>query len=95
MGQPTPTELQTATPPRARRETEDHQNPPSSRGRWVWLLVLVAVGVAAYFLWPKIKAMQGTAAPAAGTGKGKKGERHPEGMPGCATPAGVGAFGEW
>jgi multidrug efflux system membrane fusion protein len=73
MGQPTPTELQTATPPRARRETEDHQNPPTSRGRWVWLLVLVAVGVAAYFLWPKIKAMQGTAAPAASTGKGKKG----------------------
>jgi multidrug efflux system membrane fusion protein len=38
----------------------------------VWLVVLVAVGVAGYFLWPKIKAFQ-SQAPAPTTGKGKRG----------------------
>ncbi len=65
MGQPTPTELHTVTVP-TRRE------PTSSKGRWVWLVVLVAVGVAGYFLWPKIKAFQ-SQAPAPTTGKGKRG----------------------
>jgi multidrug efflux system membrane fusion protein len=36
-------------------------------------VVLAVVGVAAYFLWPKIKAWQATPAPAAATGKGKRG----------------------
>jgi len=39
----------------------------------VWLVVILAVGVAAYFLWPKIKAYQATQTAAPGTGKGKKG----------------------
>jgi multidrug efflux system membrane fusion protein len=69
MGQPTPTELQTVTAP-SRREREEHQ-PPSSRGRWIWLIVLLALGVAAYFLWPKIKAYQATQSPAPTSGKGK------------------------
>lgn len=66
MGQPTPTELHTTVTVPTRRE------PKSSKGRWVWLVVLVAVGVAGYFLWPKIKAFQ-SQAPAPTTGKGKRG----------------------
>jgi membrane fusion protein, multidrug efflux system len=66
MGQPTPTELHSTVTVPTRRE------PKSSKGRWVWLVVLVAVGVAGYFLWPKIKAFQ-SQAPAPTTGKGKRG----------------------
>ena len=73
MGQPTPTELQTGSSP-TRREKEERQAARPSR-LWLWLIVLLLVGVAAYFLWPKIKALQTTpaAAPAAGKGKGGRG----------------------
>jgi multidrug efflux system membrane fusion protein len=67
MGQPTPTELRAVTPavtPKGER---------SSAGRWIWLVVLAAVGLATYFFWPKIKALQSSQSPAATTGKGKKG----------------------
>lgn len=69
MGQPTPTELQTAPPP-ARRNREEQQ-PPSSPKRWLWLVVLVAVGAATYYYWPKIQAYFSSPAPAPTTGKGK------------------------
>jgi multidrug efflux system membrane fusion protein len=39
----------------------------------VWLVVLVVVGVAAYFLYPKFKGSDSAPAPAAPTGKGKRG----------------------
>ncbi len=70
MGQPTPTELQSATP-RARRESEEHKPPSSSRGRWVWLVVMLALAAAVYYYWPKIKAFESSPAPS--TTKGKKG----------------------
>jgi membrane fusion protein, multidrug efflux system len=69
MGQPTPTELRSVTPP----VTPAIKRERTSSGRWIWLVVLVAVGVAAYFLWPKIKGFQTSQAPAPTGGKGKKG----------------------
>src|SRR5580700_4594001 len=81
MSRPTPTELQTGMPLEP-REAEvhpagvqpTHVPPPHAPKRgWVWLLVLAVVGVAAYFLWPKIKAWQGTQSPPTTTGKGKRG----------------------
>ena len=71
MSQTTPTELQTGTPPNPRGVRVEQPSAPK-RG-WVWLIVLAVVGIAAYFLWPKIKAWQGTQSPAPTTGKGKKG----------------------
>ena len=71
MSQSTPTELQTGTPPNPRGVRVEQPSAPK-RG-WVWLIVLAVVGIAAYFLWPKIKAWQGTQSPAPTTGKGKKG----------------------
>jgi multidrug efflux system membrane fusion protein len=49
------------------------EQPRARKRGWVWLLVLAVVGIAAYFLWPKIKAWQGTQSPAPTAGKGKKG----------------------
>jgi membrane fusion protein, multidrug efflux system len=75
MSRPTPTELQTEAPPGPRGaglEPSPVQPHKPSRG-WVWLIVLVVVGVAAYFLWPRIKALQSTQTPAPTAGKGKKG----------------------
>ena len=72
MSQQTPTDLQPGTSPTPpqRRERE----PEAPKRGWIWLVVLVVVGVAAYFLWPKIKSMQSTeTAPAPATGKGKRG----------------------
>ncbi len=74
MSRPTPTELQTGVPPTAvpRPGVEPERRAPKKRG-WVWLVVLAIVGVAAYFLWPKIKGLEATASPAPTTGKGKRG----------------------
>src|SRR5271163_1458484 len=76
MSRPTPTELQTGAPPNP-REAQVRPSPvqPShaSKRGWVWLIVLAVVGVAAYFLWPKIKALQSRRSPAPTTGKGKRG----------------------
>lgn len=69
MGHPSPTEIQTGTPP-PRRNREAQQPPSSSKG-WVWLVVLVAVGAASYYYWPKIQQYFSAPAPAASTGKGK------------------------
>jgi multidrug efflux system membrane fusion protein len=69
MGQPTPTELQTGTPP-AKQEPKAKE-PSSSSKLWIWLVVLVALGVAAYFLWPKIQTLTSSSTPAPATGKGK------------------------
>lgn len=69
MGPPTPTELQTGPPP-VKGPGEQKR---TTSTRWVWLVVLVVVGVASYFLWPKIKALQSSQSPAPSTGKGKKG----------------------
>ena len=71
MSQTTPTELQTGTPPNPRARIE--KQPAAPKRGWIWLVVLAVVGVAAYFLWPKIKAYQSAPAPAATAGKGKKG----------------------
>ena len=81
MSRPTPTELQTGMPLEPREAEVQpsgvepaHAQPPQAPKRgWVWLLVLVVVAVAAYFLWPKFKAWQGTQSPAPTTGKGKRG----------------------
>jgi multidrug efflux system membrane fusion protein len=76
MSRPTPTELQTETPPGPRgaglQPTPVQPSKAPKRG-WVWLVVLAVVGVAAYFLWPKIKALQSTPTPAPTAGKGKRG----------------------
>src|SRR5580700_8585003 len=81
MSRPTPTELQTGMPLEP-REAEVHpagvqpthvQPSHAPKRGWIWLLVLAVVGVAAYFLWPKIKALQSTPSPAPTAGKGKKG----------------------
>lgn len=81
MSRPTPTELQTGMPPNPREAEVPPSrvaHPPQAPKRgWIWLIVLVVVGVAAYFLWPKIKAWQSTAAPAPTTGKGKRGGTTP------------------
>jgi len=71
MSQTTPTEIQTGTPPNP-RDARARQPEPPKRG-WVWLVVLAVVGVAAYFLWPKIKAWQSAPTPAPTSGKGKRG----------------------
>jgi multidrug efflux system membrane fusion protein len=69
MGQTTPTEPQTGTPPT--RKEPAPQPPPSSGKGWVWLVVLAIIGGATYYYWPKIQAYYSTPAPAATTGKGK------------------------
>lgn len=84
MSRPTPTELQTGTPgaPGDAEVRPSHllspvpsqvQPPRAPKRGWVWLIVLAVVGVAAYFLWPKIKAFQSAPSPTATTGKGKRG----------------------
>jgi membrane fusion protein, multidrug efflux system len=72
MSQTTPTELQTGTPIPNPRDARVRRPDAPKRG-WIWLIVLAVVGVAAYFLWPKIKALQSTQSPAPTTGKGKRG----------------------
>jgi multidrug efflux system membrane fusion protein len=49
------------------------EQPSAPKRGWVWLIVLAVVGIAAYFLWPKIRALQSTTSPAPTSGKGKKG----------------------
>jgi multidrug efflux system membrane fusion protein len=76
MSRPTPTELQTGTPPGPRGaglEPSPVQPSHAPKRGWIWLIVLAVVGVAAYFLWPKIKALQSAPTPTATSGKGKKG----------------------
>jgi multidrug efflux system membrane fusion protein len=73
MSRPTPTELQTGTPPAPAPQPSVEQERRAPKRGWVWLVVLAVVGVAAYFLWPKFKAMQSTTTPAPTTGKGKRG----------------------
>src|SRR5579863_2947974 len=76
MSRPTPTELQTGAPPGPRGaglEPSPVQPSHAPKRGWIWLLVLAVVGVAAYFLWPKIKALQSTPSPAPTAGKGKRG----------------------
>jgi len=76
MSRPTPTELQTGAPPGPRGaglEPSPVQPSHAPKRGWIWLIVLVVVGVAAYFLWPKIKALQSSASPAPTSGKGKRG----------------------
>jgi membrane fusion protein, multidrug efflux system len=71
MSRPTPTELQTGTSPIPREGEAQPSHAP--KRRWVWLVVLAAVGVAAYFLWPKIKTWQASQPSTPTSGKGKRG----------------------
>jgi len=71
MSRPTPTELQTGTSPLPRADEAQRSHAP--KRRWVWLVVLAVVGVAAYFLWPKIKTWQASQPSTPTTGKGKRG----------------------
>jgi multidrug efflux system membrane fusion protein len=50
-------------------DTHAAQKPASHRGRWVWLLIVIAVAAAAYYQWPKIKALQATTTPTKTGGK--------------------------
>jgi membrane fusion protein, multidrug efflux system len=71
----TPTDLEkpTSKPEKAPGlpplDTHAAQKPASHRGRWIWLLLVVGAAAAAYYQWPKIRALQATTTPTKAGGK--------------------------